>query len=262
MNAGPVPTSPVHGDGVFEGVGSLLVRAYRVVRALLSRRLDGRETLRLVDLGLRDVLPTALIASVVIGGIVGMQGLGYLTRYAATEVFGWAAAMSAFRDIGPLLFGFTLAARLGTRNAAEVATLAARERLDALTALGLDPARVVVVPRVVAIAVVAALLYAPGVVVMMVSAFALAAVVGGQSPVISAWSVVSYVDVSIVVEGLVRQLCFGATIGLCTTEAGLRLWLTDKRAAADIGQAVFRGSVLSLTSIVVVNLILSLLGGV
>lgn len=248
-------------DRTFEVVGALLLRSRAVLMSLLRRRLDGRETLRLVDLGLRDVLPTALLASVVIGGIVGMQGLGYLTRYAATEVFGWAAAMSAFRDVGPLLFGFTLAARLGTRNTAEVATLAARERLDALAALGLSPTDVVVAPRVIAIVVVAALLYAPGVAVMMVAAFALAAAIGDQNPVISWWSFRTYVGHDILWQGLARQLVFGLVIGLSTTHAGLRLWLSDRRSASDIGGAVYLGSVLSLCAIVVVNLMLSLVGG-
>ena len=249
-------------ERVFAETGGLLLRALGVLRLVVTGAFDRRETLRLVDEGLRDVALTVAIGSVVIGGIVGLQGLGYLTRYAATDVFGWAAAMSAFRDVGPTLLAFALAARLGTRNAAETAVLAARERLDAICALGLDPARLVTAPRVLALVVISLALYPPAALVMLVVAFLFAAVLGGQSVVISAWSVVEYVEADILLEGLVRMSLFGLTVGLATTHAGLSLWLSDRRGAGDVGAAVYSGSVVSACGIVTVNLIASLFGGV
>jgi phospholipid/cholesterol/gamma-HCH transport system permease protein len=245
---------------VFADTGGLALRALAVGRDVVTGRFDRRETLRLVDVGLRDVAVTVAIGAIVIGGIVGLQGLGYLTRYAATDVFGWAAAMSAFRDVGPTLLAFALAARLGTRNAAETAVLAARERLDAICALGLDPARLVTTPRVLALLIVSLALYPPAALIMLIVAFLFAAVLGGQSVVISAWSVVEYVDVGILLEGLLRMSLFGVTIGLATTHAGLSLWLAEQRGAGDVGAAVYGGSVVSACGIVVVNLVASLLG--
>lgn len=245
---------------IFDDTGGLILRALDVARLIVTGRFDRRETLRLIDEGLRDVAATIAIGAVVIGGIVGLQGLSYLTRYAATDVFGWAAAMSAFRDVGPTLLAFALAARLGTRNAAETAVLAARERLDAICALGLDPARLVTAPRVLALVVISLALYPPAALVMLVVAFLCAAVLGGQSVVISAWSVVEYVEADILFEGLLRMACFGLTVGLATTHAGLSLWLTDRRGASDVGAAVYGGSVVSACGIVTVNLVASLLG--
>lgn len=245
---------------IFADTGGLALRGVSVLRLLLTGRFDRRETLRLVDEGMRDVVGTVVIGAVVIGGIVGLQGLTYLTRYAATDVFGWAAAMSAFRDVGPTLLAFALAARLGTRNAAETAVLAARERLDAICALGLDPARLVMAPRVIALVVISLALYPPAALVMLIVAFLFAAVLGGQSVVISAWSVVEYVGADILLEGLLRMALFGFTVGLATTHAGLTLWLSDRRGAGDVGAAVYGGSVVSACGIVAVNLIASLLG--
>jgi phospholipid/cholesterol/gamma-HCH transport system permease protein len=248
-------------DGVFDGTGALLLRAGRVLRAVVTGRIDGRETLRLVDEALADAALTALLGSVLIGGIVGLQGLGYLTRYFATEVFGWAAAVSGFRDVGPLLLAFALAARVGTKNTAQTATLAARERIDALCALGLDPQVVVTAPRTVAVVVAAVLLYPLSALVIIVVAFAFAAVLGGQSIAISAWSVATYVHATVLWEGLLRLALFATLIGLCTTHAGLSLWQRGDQSAAAIGGAVYRGSVLSLTGVVVVNLAASWFGG-
>jgi phospholipid/cholesterol/gamma-HCH transport system permease protein len=247
--------------GVFDGTGALVLRALRVGRCILGGRCDARETLRLLDEGLRDVAATAILGSILIGGIVGLQGLSYLTRYFATDVFGWAAALSGFRDVGPLLLAFALAARVGTKNAAQVATLAARERIDALCALGLDPHVVVTAPRTLAIVLSALVLYPLAAVVIIGVAFLFARILGGQSLAVSAWSIVEYVHGRVVVEGLLRLAAFGAIIGVCTTHAGLSLWQRGDASAAAIGRAVYRGSVLSLTGVVVMNLAASWLGG-
>lgn len=245
---------------VFEEIGGVCARIRHIGRSVMHRRLDRRETLRLIDVWLRDVAVTVATGSVVIGGIVGLQGLGYVSRYSASEVFGWAAALSAFRDVGPTLLAFALAARLGTRNAAETAVLAARERLDAMCALGLDPTHFVAAPRVVAMVVVCLALYPPCALGIMSVACIFAAVLGGQSLAVSAWSVVEYVEPTVLCEGLLRMSLFGVTIGLATTHAGLSLWLTERRSAGDVGAAVYGGSVISVCGIVVVNLVASLLG--
>ena len=88
----------------------------------------------------------------------------------------------------------------------------------------------------------------------------LAAYAAFHRVVISAWSVVEYVEADILLEGLLRMACFGLTVGLATTHAGLSLWLTDRRGASDVGAAVYGGSVVSACGIVAVNLIASLLG--
>ncbi len=260
---------------IFAGTGALLLRLLLVLRVLVRGRCDARETLRLVDTALRDAAPTTVVGSFIIGGIVGLQGLGYLSRYNATEVFGWAAALSAFRDVGPLLLAFALAARVGTKNSAATATLAARERLDALAALGLDPHAVVTAPRVVAVVVAAVVLYPFAATIILAVGFVFARLLGGQSLAISAWSVVNYVQAPLILEGLARLALFGLLIGLCTTHAGLSLWQrADDHGGGDarsrgpgestaqaVGGAVYRGSVLSLVGVVVVNLVMSLLGG-
>ena len=257
-------------SAIFTGTGALLLRLLVVLRVLLRGRCDADETLRLVDVGLRDAAPTVAFGSVVIGGIVGLQGLGYLTRYNATEVFGWAAALSAFRDVGPLLLAFAIAARVGTKNSAQVATLAVRERLDALCALGLDPHAAVTAPRVGAVVVVTVLLYPLAAISILAVGFGFARVLGDQNLAVSLWSVHSYLGSVVVVEGLLRLALFGLIIGLCTTHAGLSLWqaqptitaaTTPRSSANAVGDAVYRGSVLSLVGVVTGNLARSLLGG-
>jgi phospholipid/cholesterol/gamma-HCH transport system permease protein len=222
--------------------------------------IDAHETLRQVDRMLGDALPLLAVACVVVGGICAMQGLGYIERYAASEVFGWAAAMSSFRDVGPLLLGCGLAARSGARNTAEIAVMAARERLDAVRALGLDPWRVLLLPRLVATMIVAALVYFPACALVMVVAFVLAQLIGGQSMAVSFWSVVEYFEMPSVWNGLLRLTLFGVVVGASSCWAGVAVEHSDRSAGA-VGRAVYAGSVGSLAGVMTINAALSILGG-
>jgi phospholipid/cholesterol/gamma-HCH transport system permease protein len=244
-----------------ETFGSVCMRAFALIAAVVRRTVDSRELARQTMRLLVDAIPLALVASLVVGGVVAMQGLGYLKRYNATLVYGWAAGVSAFRDVGPMLLGFCLSARTGSKNAAELASMAARERLDAVRALGLDVERTVILPRLGATVLVALLLYLPMCAIVLGTAFVVAFSLGGQNVMVSVWAFVDYVKPTVILEGALRMLAFGAAIGLASCHAGSAVQLRADASARSIGEAVFASSVLSVSGVVVINLILSVLGG-
>jgi phospholipid/cholesterol/gamma-HCH transport system permease protein len=158
------------------------------------------------------------------------------------------------------LLGCGLAARSGARNTAEIAVMAARERLDAVRALGLDPWRVLLLPRLIATAIVAALVYFPACALVMIVAFVLAQLVGDQSMAVSFWSVVEYFEMPAIANGLVRLTLFGVVVGASSCLAGVAVENTDRSAGA-VGRAVYAGSVGSLAGVMTINAALSILGG-
>lgn len=244
-----------------EETGTLAVRGARFLRALTSLRVDGRETIRQWDRLLRDALPLMAVSASVVGGIVAMQGLGYIERYAASEVFGWAAGRSSFREVGPLLLGTALAARTGARNTAEIAMMAARERLDAIRALGLDPDRCLVFPRLLATILVAVVLYFPACALVFLVATLFASGMGDQRIWTSLWSFSTYVGFAPVLQGFARMALFGAVVGLASCHAGVSVERSADRSAGAIGRAVYAGSVLALAGVMVSNAVLSVMGG-
>lgn len=163
--------------------------------------------------------------------------------------------------MGPLLLGCGIAARIGARTTAELAVMAARERLDAVRALGIDPEPAVVWPRLVATVACSVLFCAPACTLVLAVAFIVAALIGDQRLATSAWSVASYVDASTLVNGLVRMVLFGVVVGLSSCHAGVSVSASEDRSAGAIGRAVYAGSVLSLAGVVVTNAVMSLLGG-
>lgn len=240
-----------------DDLGGVVRLALATAAQALTLRIDRAETVRQLDrLGL-SALPLILAGAAIVGGVVAMQGLGYVSRYNATEVYGWAAGLSAYREVGPLLLGLTLAARVGTKNAAELASMTANERIDALVALGLDDRRVVLAPRIVAITVFAAIVFPLCTTTIVAVAFVLAALLGDQLMVVSYHSLAEYLPASHILEGLARLVAFGAVTAVVSTYFGRN----SGRQAKSIGSAVYSSSVASMTAIVILNLYLSLFSG-
>lgn len=239
-------------------VGGQILVAVRSFRLLLRLRVDAVETVRHLERFAIRSLALVLAGSIIVGGVVSMQGLGYVARYNATEVYGWAVGISSFREVAPLLLGLTLASRVGAKNTAELASMVARERLDALTALGLDTERVVVAPRFIAILLSATLLYPIATLTVLLSSFALAWGLGDQRWSASLYSLLEYMEWTVPLEGLARMTAFGALIGVSSCWFGLM----SGRDARAIGRAVYAQSVASVAGIVVLNLYLELVGNV
>lgn len=74
----------------------------------------------------------------------------YTTKFGARLYTGWAAGYALLWEFGPLLLGLIVAARIGARNAAELALLSVNGQLEGLRGISLDPFGLLVAPRVVA----------------------------------------------------------------------------------------------------------------
>jgi phospholipid/cholesterol/gamma-HCH transport system permease protein len=95
-------------------------------------------------------LPLTLGAATLIGATVVLQAGVYATKFGARLYTGWAAGYALLWEFGPLLLGLIMAARIGARNAAELALLSVNGQLEGLRGISLDPFGLLVAPRVVA----------------------------------------------------------------------------------------------------------------
>lgn len=100
---------------------------------------------------------TALLGFL-IGLILAFQSAVAMRKFGAEIFVADLVTISLFRELGPLLTAFVLASRSGSAFAAEIGTMKVNEEIDALTTMGLDPVRFLVVPRVIAVVFVTPLL--------------------------------------------------------------------------------------------------------
>jgi phospholipid/cholesterol/gamma-HCH transport system permease protein len=235
-----------------QALGALGMVAARTALAL--PRLERRELARgLVDFG-HGSLGLAMITAAIAGATVVAQTSLYVQRFGTRSILGWAAGYAVLWEFGPLLLGLLMAARLGARNAAELATLSTGGQLEGLRGISLDPFALLVAPRVVAmVASVTALSALAFLVAVLFEAFA--ALVLLALPLRSFFG--SFADMLRPVDllgGVLKASSFGVAIALVSTAVGLRA----QGGARAVGQSAASAVVLSCASIFLLDFLLTL----
>lgn len=84
------------------------------------------------------------------GAVLALQSGLTLDQFGARPVVGRLVSASMIKELGPVLTGLMLAGRVGSGIAAELGSMVVTDQINALRALGTDPVRKLVVPRVLA----------------------------------------------------------------------------------------------------------------
>lgn len=95
---------------------------------------------------------------VILTGIFAGQGLALqfsmeLADFGSKNYLGRLMALSVIRELGPILAGLMVAARVAAGITAEIGSMKSSNQLDALTAFGVDPIRKLAAPRLIALVV-------------------------------------------------------------------------------------------------------------
>ncbi|PTL85697.1 ABC transporter permease [Vitiosangium sp. GDMCC 1.1324] len=237
--------------GAVRAVGALTLVLARTVLGLV--RMDRRELLRgLVQFGWGS-LPLAVATGALTGATVVVQTALYVERFGARAVLGWAAGYAVLWEFGPLLLGLVMAARLGARNAAELATMQVGGQLEGLRGIGLDPFAVLVAPRVVAMTASMSGLSALTFLVAVLFESAAALFTLGL-PVRSFFDSFEHMlHATDALGGMVKASTFGLAIALVSTAVGLRA----RGGARAVGQAAAGAVVLGCAAIFLLDFLLT-----
>jgi len=134
----------VQGLGAFSLITlGVIITKFRAARRLIWP-LVFHETSRA---GLR-LLPMFLFLAAALGLLVIGQAVSWLTRVGAIKYLGTIMVIVVVRELGPLLAGLLVLARIGTANVVELGTARATGEVEALEALGIDPVHYLIAPRV------------------------------------------------------------------------------------------------------------------
>ncbi len=101
------------------------------------------------SLGVRS-LPIAVLTATFAGLVISLQFGYFLARFGVQYTVGRVVVLTLFRELAPVLTALTVGARIGSGMAAELGAMTVTEQVDAIRALGADPLRKLVVPRVLA----------------------------------------------------------------------------------------------------------------
>ncbi len=118
--------------------------------ASFARPFEWREVIyQLEQMGVRSV-SIALITAVFVGMVMTVQFAFGLERFGATDYVGRVIGLSITRELAPSLTALVVGSRIGSGMAAEIGSMAVTEQIDAIRALGADPVKKLVTPRLIA----------------------------------------------------------------------------------------------------------------
>jgi phospholipid/cholesterol/gamma-HCH transport system permease protein len=95
-------------------------------------------------------LTVVLLTGFFTGAVLALQSGMTLDQFGARPFVGRLVSASMIKELGPVLTGLMLAGRIGSGIAAELGSMVVTDQINALRALGTDPVRKLVVPRVLA----------------------------------------------------------------------------------------------------------------
>jgi len=95
-------------------------------------------------------LPIVLLTGFFTGGVLALQTYRTLTTFGEATLLGQVVAISVVRELGPVLTALMVAGRISSGIASEIGSMLVSEQIDAMRALGTDPLRKLVTPRLYA----------------------------------------------------------------------------------------------------------------
>ncbi len=202
-----------------------------------------------------DGLPIVALILFLVGLVTSFQAGVQLHKFGADNYIAAMVGISVTRELGPFMAAVVLAGRSGAAFAAELGSMTVSEEIDALRTLGLCPYRHLVLPRILAMAMVLPLLTILADAVGIAGGMASARVQLDTTWLGFLAALRESVALADVVGGLVKAVAFGTVIGLVGCERGLGA----RGGAAGVGRSTTSAVVAILFWLVVTDALFTLL---
>jgi phospholipid/cholesterol/gamma-HCH transport system permease protein len=196
-------------------------------------------------------IPIVFILSFAIGVMLAIQGIHTLKTFGAESQVVYGIAFSVTREFGPLITGILIAGRSGSALAARIGTMQVNQEIDALRVMGINPARYLIAPALLAMLIM----------VPALTFFSdLAAMLGGAvySGIEMGMSFDAYTHQSLdiltsddIYQGLKKSVVFAAIIVMVGVVNGFSV----QGGAEGVGKATTRSVVMAISYIVIADML-------
>jgi phospholipid/cholesterol/gamma-HCH transport system permease protein len=236
-----------------DGIQQFTLLALQAISNLFRRPRYLQDTFQQMERIGVNSLTIVLLTGFFTGGVLALQTSKSLKDFGAVNLTGQLVALSLVRELGPVLTALMIAGRVGSGIASELGSMKVTEQIDAMRALGTDPTKKLVTPRVI------------GCVTML----PLLTVMADLSGLVGGWLVsfynlnlntylywntalraLDYVDAA---GGLIKPLVFGFIVGMVGCYFGLR----TTGGTRGVGEATTRAVVFASILVIVADFFVS-----
>jgi len=198
-------------------------------------------------------LPVVGLTAVFTGGALALQIYSGGARFNAEMVVPNIVAIGIVRELGPVLGGLMVAARVASSIAAEIGTMKVTEQIDALVTLSTNPVKYLAVPRVAAATLTVPVLVAVGDAIGIAGGWLVGVNRLGFNSATYLQSTVNFLEGWDITSGLIKGAVFGFIVALMGCYHGM----TSGRGAQGVGQATKSAVVAASVMILATNYLLT-----
>jgi phospholipid/cholesterol/gamma-HCH transport system permease protein len=210
------------------------------------------------DIGVGS-LPIVLVSGFFIGAVMVLQTGSQFVRFGQTALTGDIVSLALVRELGPTLTGILVAGRCASGIASELGSMLVTEQVDAMRAMGTDPSRKLVTPRV--LATMLPLLTALNDFVGLLGG-CVASVFSLRLGVVEFWTrAIDALDFADVMQGMMKPMVYGFILATVGCYKGLTARGGTQGVGRATTQAVVVASVLIIAADVVLTKFALYLGG-
>ncbi len=198
-------------------------------------------------------LPVVGLTAFFTGGALALQIYAGGARFNAEAVVPSIVAIGMVRELGPVLGGLMVAARVASSIAAELGTMKVTEQIDALVTLSTDPMKFLTLPRVLAATLAMPVLVAVGDTIGIMGGYLVAVARLEFNAATYLSNTVDFLQLWDILSGLVKGAVFGFIVALM----GCYYGMTSERGAQGVGRATKTAVVVASVLILAANYLLT-----
>ncbi len=222
-----------------------------LIQPLRGRGLRLRSTVEhFVEYGVRS-LPIVGMICLLIGVIMAMQSAYTLEKWGASILIANLVGISALRELAPLMTAILITGRSGSAITAEIGTMKVAEEIDALTVMGLNPTKYLVVPKFLAMVLAVPCVTILAMFIMIFGGFITSVFVVGVDAQAYFDQTASALELKDLLSGVVKSLFFALVICWVGVYRGFQV----EGGAEGVGRQTTSSVVTSIFLIIVVDLI-------
>jgi phospholipid/cholesterol/gamma-HCH transport system permease protein len=188
-------------------------------------------------------VPIIVMMTFLIGCIIAQQGFYNFRRFAAEDYVVDLVSVLVLREIGVLLVTIMVAGRSGSAYTSELGAMKMREEIDALATMGFDSGEFLILPRVLALVIVAPMLTFIGDLAALYGAGVVAWLYGDMSPPIYIARLGEAVRLEHFEVGMIKAPFMALVVGLVACSEGLKVQGSTEtlglRTTSSVVQSIF-----------------------
>jgi phospholipid/cholesterol/gamma-HCH transport system permease protein len=193
-------------------------------------------------------LPIVLLTGFFIGAVMVLQTAAQFERFGQTALTADVVSLALVRELGPSITGLLVAGRNASGMASELGSMIVTEQVDAMRAMGTDPVRKLVTPRMVATVLMLPLLTAMADFLGLIGGY-LVSFFTLRLGAVTFWTrAIDILDFSDLMQGLTKPIVFGFIIATVGCYQGLTVRGGTQGVGRATTQAVVTASVIILVS--------------